>query len=115
MDDRIDVSALALDDGERELLVAVIMARAASELARRAAEDVSPITVLYEWARPALAAAAVLAVVCLSVLTRHDVLHAAGPGTGLTEALAVPAPVSAWLVGDRSPSLADVMLAVEGE
>jgi hypothetical protein len=115
MDERIDFSALEPDTVERELLVAAITHRAAPELARRAALDVSPIVALHDWARPALAAAAVLALICLSVLTGHEFGGVAAPGTGLTEALAVPAPVNEWLIGERSPTVADLLLAMEGD
>lgn len=115
MDDRIDFGALEPDAVERELLVAVIMHRAAPELTRRAALDVSPISALYDWARPALAAAAVLALVCVSVLMGHEFGGVSAPGTGLTEALAVPAPVNEWMAGDRSPTVADLLLAMEGD
>lgn len=115
MDERIDFSVLEPEAGQQELLVAALMQRAAPELARRAMRDVSPVVMLYDWARPALAAAAVLTVICLSVLAGHTSGGAAPLGTGLTEALAVPAPVNEWLVGNRSPTAADVLLAMEGD
>jgi hypothetical protein len=115
MDDKIDLTALEPDATELELLVAAITQRAAPELERRAALDVSPIAVLHDWARPALAAAAAVALICVSVLAGHEFGGVTTPGTGLTEALAVPAPVNEWLAGDRSPTVADLMLAMEGE
>jgi hypothetical protein len=115
MTDRIDFTAFEPDAAEQDLLVAAILERAAPELARRAARDVSPIVVLSDWARPALAAAAVLALICLSVLAGHEFSGVTAPGTGLTEALAVPEPVNEWLAGDRSPTVADLMLAMEGD
>lgn len=115
MNERIDFSAIEPDAAGRELLVAAVMSRALPELRRRAEADVSPITALYEWARPALAAAAVLAVICLSVLAGHDFAHATVPGSGLAEALQVPAPVNAWLAGDRAPTVDDLLLAMEGD
>lgn len=114
MDERIDLTALKLDEGRRELLVAAIMANAAPELARRAAlVDESPMQLLSRWSRPALAAAAVLAVICVSVLMMET--EASGPGYGLADALAVPEPADAWLVSDAGPTVGDVLLAMERE
>jgi hypothetical protein len=115
MNERIDFTALELDAGSRELLVAAVLQRAGPELERRVEADVSPIVALYDWARPALAAAAVLAMICLGVLAGHTTQVAAAPGPGLTEALAVPTPVNEWLIGDRSPTRADLLLALEGD
>ena len=111
MDERVDLTTLDLTAEQRELLVASILTRAAAELERRA-NAVSPIYVLYAWTRPALAAAAVLALLCLSVLLRDD-SGGQQQALGLTEALNVPAPASAWLVGDRSPTVEDLILAME--
>jgi hypothetical protein len=114
MDERLDLTALEPDEAQRGLLVAAVMLRAGGELSRRAAEDVSPIAVLSDWMRPALAAAAVAAVVFMSVLTQRELAHVE-PGSGLTDALAVPAPVNEWLISDRSPTVADLLIAMDGE
>lgn len=114
MDEHMDLSALEPDEAQRELLVAAIMSRAGSELTRRASVDVSPIGMLSEWMRPALAAAAVVALVCVSLLTQQDSAHIE-PGGGLTDALDVPAPVNEWLISDRSPTVADLLIAMEGD
>lgn len=111
MSERMDLSALELDDAQRELLVAAILARADAELTRRAPDDVSPILVLSSWARPALAAAAVLAVLCASVLVRAS----ARPAPVVADALAVPAPADAWLVHERAPTVGDLLVALESE
>lgn len=111
MSERLDLSALELSDVERERLVRAIMSRAAPELTRRSV-DVSPMLVLSDWARPALAAAAVVAVVCMTVLARGGHVE---PGNGLTDALAVPTPVNEWLISDRAPTVADLLaMDVEG-
>lgn len=112
MDERVDLTTLELTADQRELLVASLLSRATAELERRANANVSPIYVLYAWTRPALAAAAVLALICLSVLVRDDA-SAQQQSLGLTEALNVPAPASQWLVGDRSPTVEDLILAME--
>jgi hypothetical protein len=114
MTERLDLSALEPDEARRELLVAAILARAGGELTRRAAIDVSPITMLSDWMRPALAAAAVLAAVSMSVLSFGEAGHVE-PGAGYTDALEVPAPVSEWLISDRAPTVADLLVAMEGE
>jgi len=112
MEERMDLSELELSDVRRELLVRGIVARAAAELSRRAQQDVSPFTVLSSWARPALAAAAVLAALGLSVLSGHRGVHEEML-TGLTDALAVPQPLDAWLVSEQAPTVADLMIALE--
>ncbi|MBR9990335.1 MAG: hypothetical protein KFH98_11300 [Gemmatimonadetes bacterium] len=115
MDERLDLTALEPDEAQRELLVAAIMQRAGRELERRAAEDVSPIAILSDWMRPALAAAAVVAALAVSVLTQQELTAHVEPGSGLTDALAVPAPVNEWLISDRSPTVADLLIAMDGE
>lgn len=112
MDERLDLTALEPDAAQRELMVAAVMLRAGGELARRASEDVSPMVVLSDWLRPALAAAAVIAVVCMSLLTQRELAHVE-PGSGLTDALDVPAPVNEWLISDRSPTVADLLIAMD--
>jgi hypothetical protein len=113
MEERIDLSALKLDEARRELLVAAIMANATPELARRRALDVSPMLMLSEWMRPALAAAAVIALLSAFVLSLD--LTETTPGGSLANALAVPEPADAWLVGERAPTVGDVLIAMERE
>jgi hypothetical protein len=113
MTEPIDLTTLRLDDARRAALLSSIMAAAEPELRRRQAADVSPMLVLSHWLRPALAAAAVLAVVCVSVLALE--WTPAIPGAGLADALAVPRPADEWLVGERAPTVADVFLAMEME
>jgi hypothetical protein len=112
MDERIDLGGLELDGARRELLVAAIMANANAELERRQSVDISPMLALTRWVRPALAAAAVIAVVSGTVLTREMTDN--GPGYyGLTEELSVPEPADAWLVGERAPTVGDLLAAME--
>jgi hypothetical protein len=110
-EERLDLTALELNAAQRELLVAAILARADAELARRASNEVSPMLVLSAWARPALAAAAVLALVCATVLARNG----GRPAPVVADALAVPAPADAWLVSERGPTLDDLLVAMESE
>jgi hypothetical protein len=113
MDERMDLAALRLDDIRRAQLVASIMARAEPELARRDTIDVSPMAILSEWLRPALAAAAVVVMICGSLLA--VTLESPGPGVGYTDVLAVPRPANEWLVGERAPTISDLLIAMEGE
>lgn len=109
MSDGIDFSPLELHDIRHEQLVGAVLSGVRAELARRAAV-VSPFTVLSAWARPALIAAAVLAAVCVSMLTRQE---SGNPGSGIADELAVPTPALAWLVGEREPTVADLLVAME--
>jgi hypothetical protein len=96
-----------------ERLVRSIVARAEPELARRAARA-GVLTLLGRWMRPALAAAAVLAVASAAALTSANSEASAMPTPGgLVQALDVPEPVSRWLDEDRSPDTYDVILALE--
>ena len=115
MNERVDLSALELDDASREQLIAAIMTRADSELTRRSLDDVGAMFVLSTWARPALAAAAVLALVCAPVLLRGPATAVVAVETGLADALAVPTPANAWLVNERAPTIGDVLVAIESE
>jgi hypothetical protein len=115
MSDPMDFTVLELDDMSRERLVASILAAAAPALARRGEADVSPLVILSGWLRPALAAAAVLALLCVSVLVVEVTTEQAGPLSGLADALAVPQPADAWLVGERAPTVADLLVAMERE
>jgi hypothetical protein len=121
MDERVDLGALRLDDIRRAQLVAAIMERAASEVPdpaapdplRREAIDVNPMVILSEWLRPALAAAAVVVLISGSLLALT--LDAPGPSVGLTDVLAVPRPANEWLVGERAPTISDLLIAMESE
>ncbi len=122
MTDEIDSRPLrALDPGrdpERlDRLVNGILAAAGPELARRAAVHAargSLLLGLSDWLRPALAAAALLAFLALAALlgggTRADV----EPPPGLTQALGYPAPVATWVETERTPSVEEVLISLEG-
>jgi len=64
------------------------------------------------WAKPALAAAA------LAVVVSGLALRAASPEVraeaGVLEAMALPGQVEEWLVEERSPTTADLILTLEG-
>jgi hypothetical protein len=111
MDERMDLTPLELDATRRELLVAAIMAGAGAELERRRSADVSPMLMLSRWSRPALAAAAVLAAICVAVLSLDATEPE--PAVGLTEELSVPQPADAWLVAERAPTVGDLLATME--
>ena len=118
MDERpIDLTPLdpARDREAWEGRIAAIMALAAPELARRAAAG-SPSFVLLGWFRPALAAAAVLAIcagAALALLGSPADVPPEEPAVA-AETLRLPTPVALWLEDDQSPSVADLALAVDG-
>jgi hypothetical protein len=111
---RVDLSALdpTTDELRYERLVRGVLAAAEPELARRALAR-RPLTLLGAWARPMIAAAAVVAVLAGSVLATID---RAGPGLAtddLAEGLGIPAPAAEWLAENRDPTRADLVLAME--
>lgn len=112
--DGIDLSPL-FTPLRRERLVQRVLRAALPELERRATRG-GPILVLADWARPALAAAALVALASALALglVRPGSNATTPPDAGLAAALNVPTPVDAWLVADRAPDLGDVLTAVEG-
>lgn len=117
----LDLAALsaARDPGEKEALVARIVDAAAPELARRQARrraPVAPLAILSGWARPILAAAAVVAALSTGALR-----WAPGPGEVsdggetelLPEVLGLPTTVATWLDEDRAPTTRELVLAIE--
>lgn len=120
-EERLDLSPLdpTRDSAAWEDRIQAILKEAAPELARRAA-GASPIISISEWLRPTLAAAAALAIISLATL------YNATPGTDLmiggdesaqplAENLSLPMPVEQWLEEERSPTVTELMLALDGE
>ncbi len=112
--DGIDLGPL-LTPVARERLVRRVMEAALPELQRRATER-GAMVVLADWARPALAAAALIALASALALglARPGAAALPAPSTGFAEALNVPAPVSTWIVTEREPTVGDMIAAVEG-
>lgn len=115
--ERLDLSPLdpTADPDRWERLIRSIRQRAEPELARRAAAR-SVLAVIGSFARPAMAAAAVLAtlstgVIAVSMGGQEPQLY---DGPVLEEALRLSAPVSNWLIEARAPSTYDLVLAIEG-
>lgn len=120
MDDRpIDLSTLdpALDRERWERRIASITALAAPELARRAALAGSPAQVLLGWFRPALSAAAALALcaaAALALLANGAEGQSTRPAIA-AEALRLPPSVARLLGEERPPTMAELSLAMGEE
>lgn len=102
-----------------ERRISAITARAAPALARRSAltsRETSPAQVLLGWFRPALSAAAVLALCAGAalVLLLKGTVGAPEPAPVMAQTLRLPAPVALWLGEEQPPSVADLATAVEG-
>ena len=115
-DERFDFSMLDLDnDPERfEKLVGTITWRARIELARRAARrEVSPVEAVAVWYRPAIAAAAAIAVVSLTLLsTVGKANNEVATGAYMSSA-EVPAALSSWYEEGTSPTAADLIVVAD--
>jgi hypothetical protein len=111
MTERIDMTALELSEHRRDVMVASVMLQCGHELTRRASGS-SPILFLGTWARPTLAAAAVLAAVCGTMLARTP-NNAVVPGAGISEALGVSSTTTVLLSANSAPTVTD-LLAAEG-
>jgi hypothetical protein len=111
---RVDLSPLdpTLDPMAYERLVRRIVTAAGPELERRAREA-GPLARVAGWARPTLAAAAIIVLVALSAIVAHDATGPDGEDMRSLEALGVPAPAAEWLEQGREPTTADLVLAVE--
>lgn len=119
MTEPIDFTPLRLSEHRRDVIVASVLLQSGHEFTRRASGG-SPIVFLGTWARPALAAAAVLALVCGTMLAsstptaRIAFEDGTAPGTGITEALGVSTQTTALLAANTTPTVSD-LLAVDEE
>lgn len=107
----MELSPLRPDELARERMVRAIAARAAPSLARRAVPR-GPLLTLAGWARPALAAAAVVAAVSLAALAAVE------PAPDRLEMVAerLPAdPSDAWMLEPREPNDTDLIRTLEGD
>lgn len=111
-DERIDLSALGLDqDPERvERMVGGIMWRARMELARRAARrEIGAFEMVATWYRPALAAAAAIAAVSLTLLATFQPRPVVATGAYMSAA-EIPAAMSVWYEEDRVPTASELLV-----
>src|SRR5690349_19881304 len=107
----VDFSPLQLSEQRRDVMVASVMLRSGHELTRRASGS-SPIVFLGTWARPMLAAAAVLAMVCGTMLTRmQPVAQVAdmAPGAGMAEVLGVSTATTTLLAANTAPTFSEMI------
>lgn len=117
-EDRLDLKPLdRMADPERvEALVSAIVAAAAPELARRASGG-GLLALLGGWAWPTLAAASLAAAVSAAALVSERPAPAAGTTVAnagpVVTALELSEPVALWVDGNRGPTTADLVLAVE--
>lgn len=111
---RLDLSPLDPTEDRLgyERLVRRIMDAAAPELRRRAAGG-NPLAILAAWARPTLAAAAVIALVAIGALVATDRVGAAEDEASVAEALGLPTEAAGWLSDGRAPTEEDLILAME--
>lgn len=112
--ERMDLSTLdpTRDQLGYERLVRRIVDAASPELARRAAAA-NPLAMVAGWARPTLAAAAVIAVLAGGALFATDRASPDAPSTDSFGDLGLPAPASDWLIEGREPTADDLVLAME--
>lgn len=116
-DERIDLSPLDLDpDSERfHNLVGRIVWRARGELHRRAmTRPLTPVEMVAAWYRPALTAAAAIAVISLTLLAtagRKQEEVQAGAYMSGTE---VPTALTNWYENGSSPTAAELLVANGG-
>ena len=94
--------------------VEAIIARAATELAARRVRA-NPVLQLASWRRPMLAAAALVAVVSATILTRIQVPQPIPQieTDGIAEAVGIPQQLAQWIWIDSLPSTADLYVAFE--
>jgi hypothetical protein len=109
MTEPIDFTALRLSEHRRDVIVASVMLQSGQELTRRA-NGSSPILFLGTWARPTLAAAAVLALVCGTMLARMSTPSIDyAPGAGIAESLGVSTRTTVLLATNATPTVSDLL------
>lgn len=112
-DERFDLSPLDLaKDPERfDRMVERITWRARSELARRArTHAISPVEIVAAWYRPAIAAAAMIAAVSLTLLATVGHARKEVPTGAYMSAAEVPAAMASWYEEGSSPTAAELLV-----
>lgn len=104
------VSHVELDSERRERIVRAVLERSAPLLAIHAAPP-GPTGMLAGWLRPALAAAAAVAIVAGGFLMAGGSAVRAQPA--VSEALGYPAPIVGWLEAGRQPSVEELLVTME--
>lgn len=114
---KLDLSPLdpSRDEAHWERLIGRITERARPELARRAAQA-GVLSLLGNWAWPALAAAGIAAVLSGAALAvGRSQLPGLDRTDGIIHALGLGEPVTTWLDSERAPTTSDLILAIEGD
>jgi hypothetical protein len=115
-EDRIDFSSLDIgNDPEKfERMVGNITWRARMELTRRAARQTSPIEALATWFRPAIASAAAIAAISLTLLATLGRGEQEFEPRSYMPSTEVPVAMVDWYEDGQLPT-ADDLLVVAGE
>lgn len=114
-DERIDLSSLGLSqDPERmERMVGGVMWRARSDLARRS-RALGPVEAVAAWFKPALAAAAAIAVISVGALTSVQRSDADPVQVGAyMSGTDVPPAATGWYEEGGSPTAAELLVAAD--
>ncbi len=111
-EDRLDLSPLdpSTDAVHWEALLSAIRQQAAPELAWRASRT-GVLGLLGRWAWPALAAASIVAALSGGALA---LIRPQQTWVPVVRVIGVNEPVQAWLEEGRSPTTADLLVALEG-
>lgn len=112
--ERVDLSPLDLSRDRLgfERMVRRVMDAAGPELARRA-RAATPLTLVAAWARPTLAAAAMIAMAAVGAILTTDRPAQPAGADRVVDALGLPTPAADWLAEGRDPTEADLVLAME--
>lgn len=103
--DRIDLSPLGLDDLRRERIARAVLSRA--QLGVR-----TPLAVLAGWARPTLAAAAVIAALSLGALAwPGGAAEQQGSPMTIADGLRIPEPAADIIAEDRAVTEDDLLIS----
>ena len=104
--ERIDLSPLGLNDLRRERMARAVLSRAQLGMVR------TPLGVLAGWARPTLAAAAVIAALSLGALAwpSQPGAEASSPLT-IADGLRIPEPAADLIAEDREVTEEDLLVS----
>jgi hypothetical protein len=114
-DQPLDFSTLNPSPDSEERMVGRIMWRVQSELARRRGHrEISVVEVMAAWYRPALATAAAIAAVSLTMLAVTRPARSEVTTGAYMSSNEVPAALSNWYEEDSLPTAAELLVASEG-
>lgn len=107
---------LERDPQKFERLVGSVMWRARGELKRRRTAQTLTVTeAVAAWFRPAIAAAAAIAGISLTMLARAGGSEVEAQTSAYLSNAGVPTEMTAWYDEDRSPTASDLMVATSGD